>query len=183
MISRCISQADGPYHTRMMEQVVARMRMLGRAMDPLLPELVKCPSTGERPAAIAALQVQPDPSLHHTERAAYGLYHPVRLVIELEHHARGGVGEIVEGNDAGIRGAAGVGPGNALVRGLLRNLGIPCFPLAGDARHPMQAAIVQLRHRFHALHEAGKFLEPGSLVICRAHRHVDVDVLLDSCHP
>ncbi len=50
------------HHTRKMERVVTRMRMLGLAYGPAAAGVGEVSVAGERLAAIAALQAQPDPS-------------------------------------------------------------------------------------------------------------------------
>lgn len=50
----------GDERTRRMEVIVAKMRTLGRAADPLRHELAASPSPGKRLQAIATLQVLPD---------------------------------------------------------------------------------------------------------------------------
>lgn len=48
--------------TRRMEMIVTKMRTMAVAGYPLLPELTKSASSGERLVAIATLQVKPDPA-------------------------------------------------------------------------------------------------------------------------
>lgn len=55
------SMSPGDERTRRMEVVVTKMRTLGLAAYPYLSEFVRSPSPGERLAAIAILQVSPDP--------------------------------------------------------------------------------------------------------------------------
>jgi hypothetical protein len=53
------SMPAGDQRTRRMETVITKMRTLGRAASPLLPELRSSGSPGERLAAIAILQLNP----------------------------------------------------------------------------------------------------------------------------
>ncbi|MBV8772924.1 MAG: hypothetical protein JO166_11440 [Deltaproteobacteria bacterium] len=55
------SLPSGDERTRRMETVVTKMRTLSRAALPLLLELTRSPSPGERLAAIATLQMAPRP--------------------------------------------------------------------------------------------------------------------------
>jgi hypothetical protein len=56
------SMPPGDERTRKMEVVVTKMRTLAIVGQPLLPQLMKSSSPGQRLAAIAILQVRPDPA-------------------------------------------------------------------------------------------------------------------------
>ena len=56
------NMASGPERTRRMELIITKMRTLAFAGYPLLPELTSSASPGQRLAAIATLQVKPDPT-------------------------------------------------------------------------------------------------------------------------
>src|SRR5207247_1408804 len=96
------------------------------------------------------LQVAIDAPVEHADEAARRLDDAFRLVLELEHDARLAVGEPVERNDAAIAIAATAAPGDALVRDLLRDLGLPLLPLAARLRHPVQVRVVGLPDLLHA---------------------------------
>jgi hypothetical protein len=54
-----ITRSPGPERTHAMERVVAQMRSLGRAAEPLLPQLMASTSPGERLAAVSVLTMKP----------------------------------------------------------------------------------------------------------------------------
>jgi cellulose biosynthesis protein BcsQ len=51
----------GPTRTRQMELITQKMKNMAKSIVPLLPELTNSDSPGEKLAAIASLQVEPDP--------------------------------------------------------------------------------------------------------------------------
>jgi hypothetical protein len=74
-----VTRAAMPYsqhRTQLLDGVVARMRVLSAAAGWMLPQLIRAGTPGERLAAIAILQMQPDPAFVtwleercHTEQA------------------------------------------------------------------------------------------------------------------
>src|SRR5438067_2327178 len=81
---------------------------------------------------------------HRTEGVADGFQWTFRLVIHLQRDAGHVVRDLVEGHHAAVRHAGDAAPGDALVRDLFGDLGIPLLVLAGHAGLPVQVAIVEL---------------------------------------
>src|SRR3546814_2405223 len=75
--------------------------------------------------------------------------------------------------------AADARPGNALIGVLLGDLGVELALDPDNAGDPVVALLAHLGDRLHPAHELREGLELGPLVVGRAHRHVDVDGLLD----
>src|SRR5581483_5090732 len=121
-------------------------------------------------------------AVHEAQGVAHVLGEALRLVLELEQHARAIVAQAVEGDDARVLVAGRAAPGDAVVGRLLRDDGVPLLHLAADIGAPMQVGVVELADLLDAFHEARERLELSPLVVGGAHGHVDVDVLLDLRH-
>src|SRR3546814_19927800 len=78
--------------------------------------------------------------------------------------------------------AADARPGNALIGVLLGDLGVELALDPGNVGDPVVALLAHLADRLHPAHELREGLELGPLVVGRAHRHVDVDGLIDLAH-
>src|SRR2546425_4268521 len=131
---------------------------------------------------LEALEVGLDARAHDTQRIGDVLHDALRLVVHLQHHLRALIVEPMEGDDAGVPGAAAARPRDALVGPLLDDLGVPLLFLAPDHGAPVQALVVELPNLLDALHEAREVLELRPLVVHRAERRVDFDRLLDGGH-
>jgi hypothetical protein len=88
----------------------------------------------------------------------------------------------VERHDAGVVLAIRVTPGDALIRLLLGDLGVPLVPRAAELGDPVQVRVVALSDLLHALHELRELLELRPLVVHRVERRLDRDRLLDRRH-
>ena len=73
-------------------------------------------------------------------------------------------------------------PGDALVGGLLDDLGVELSRDAGEGDLPVRVGVVDLAHRVDAGHELGEGLELGPLVVDGGDGEVDVDLCSNSAH-
>src|SRR5438093_9943941 len=144
------------------------------------------PSTGRCLAlldeCLEAPQVGADAALEHAQRVADLLRGLLRLVGDLERHARLHRVDLLESDDARVRRAGRAAPGDDAIRGLLGDLGVPLLFFAADARAPAHRLAVELHDLLHAVHELREGLELRPLVVGRADGNVDDDVLLDPWH-
>ena len=88
----------------------------------------------------------------------------------------------MKGHDAGVGRPRARPPGDAVVRNLLGDLGVPGLLLAADLRPPVEPLVVELAHLEYALHEAREVLELRPLVVRGPDRHFDVDGFFDGRH-
>jgi len=108
------------------------------------------------------------------------LEQPLGEVLEDEQDPRQVVGEAVERHHALDRALGAFrGPGDALVRHLLGDVGLPTARGLGDLHLPVAAGVVGLVHTDDALGEGAELLELRPLVVRLAHRDAHVDVLGD----
>ena len=128
------------------------------------------------------LQVALHAAVVHAERGADLLRHTLRLPVHLHHHACLRVADAVEGDDAGVAFAARRVPGDAVVRMLLSDLGVPLLALTADLRSPVEVGVVDLLHLLDPLHERRELLELRPLVVRGLDRYLDVDRLFNARH-
>src|SRR4051812_46956843 len=125
------------------------------------------------------LEVAGSTPMHESQRVADLGNGVIGFHLELEHQP-GVVGvEPMERDDAGVLGPGGRGPGDALVRMLLGDLGVPLAADSGDLGDPVQALVVLLADLLHAFHEGRELLELRPLVVGGGDRYVDFDGFFD----
>src|SRR5438105_11908205 len=155
-----------PIHLTLLDLAAPGARLTPAALDELLE----------------ALEAALDARLHHAQRVGNVLHDTLRLVVDLQHHARPVVVDAMEGHHAGVPGAAAARPRDALVGPLLGDLGDPLLFLAADDGFPLQMLVVELADLLDAFHELGEVLELRPLVVHRAQRRIHFDRLLDGGH-
>src|SRR5262249_29964549 len=85
------SASSGPERTQRMEVIVSKMRSLALSVEPPIAELAASSSSGERLAAVAALQAVPDAAMASwlagrlSEEAPFVGYHAVLALLYAAH--------------------------------------------------------------------------------------------------
>ena len=92
------------------------------------------------------------------------------------------VAQTVEGHDARVLLTGRRVPGDALVGGLLDDLGVELAGDTGDRHLPVGVSVIDLAHRVDAGHELGEGLELRPLVVDGGDGEVDVDLCSNSAH-
>ena len=84
------------------------------------------------------------------------------------------VGQLVEGDHAGVVLAVHVAPGHPLLRALLDDLSVPFVALPAERRDPVQMRLVLLADLVDALHELRELAELRPLVVGLGDRDLNV---------
>src|SRR5687767_2895091 len=148
--------AEGPAR-RGPPRLPATAQLLGRVLRHLAaPGAALAPARLDQ--ALEALEVALHTALDEPELVARLLDETFGLHVELQHHARLVVTGAVERHHTRVLRPAGALPGDALVRALLGDLGLPLALLAGDVCLPVQVGVVELADLRHTLHELRELL-------------------------
>ena len=114
--------------------------------------------------------------LHHAGNGSHVLKDASRLPIDLNGHTGFDVAELVKRDDPRmIDVAIRRSPGNALIRMLLRDLGVEFALPAANSHLPLVMRLVALFHRFDMVEKLGERFKLRPLVVCGAHRDAHVD--------
>ena len=131
---------------------------------------------------LEALQVTVDPSLQEAERVTGGLDRAFRLRVDAQGHLGLIRPDRVGHHRPGILRTLGALPGDPFVRCLIGDLGLPLLLFARDLRGPLERPVVEPLDALHALHEPGKVLELGPLVVRDTHGSGNPDRLFEPRH-
>ena len=132
------------------------------------------PAAGFMPALFDEFLKAVEVALHaigdDAEEVADHFHEGFRMISDSSRHLRPISSQRLEGDDAGVLSACGVAPGDASVRRLLDDVGVPLFFLEPDVGDPMGFVGTDLGDRLDSIHKHGEFFELSPLVVDRAQR-------------